>query len=193
MNVNNFNTTDGALRFITGNGSSTLAVTSAGAAVSFGQWHFVTATVNTAANTARVYVDGDDVTLGSTSILASFSKTNDVLLGKALDSSWPFNGTMDEARISSGIRSTNWIWASWATVAPGTSFASYAPVTSTFIAPVVLNFNIAAGNMMLDWPQGTLQSADQVQGPYTNVIGAVAPYSVPFTGLQKFYRIKVSP
>jgi hypothetical protein len=193
MNVNNFNTTDGALRFITGNGSSSLAVTSAGGSVTFGQWHLVSVAVDTTANTAHVYVDGHDVSLGSTSVLASSSRTNDVLLGKAADGAFPFTGTMDEARISSSARSTNWIWASWATVAPNSSFASYAPVTSTSITPVTLNFSTGGGNLILNWSQGTLQSADQVPGPYTNVNGAVAPYSIPLTNAEKFYRIKVSP
>lgn len=193
MNVNNFNTTDGALRFITGNGSSSLAVTSAGGSVTFGQWHLVTAAVNTTANTAHVYVDGNDVSLGSTSILASSSKTNDVVFGKSLDNFFFFTGTVDEARISSTLRSTNWIWATWATIATNSSFATYAPVATTSVTPVMLNFNTSAGNMMLNWSQGTLQSADQVSGPYTNVTGAIAPYSVPLTNGQKYFRIKVGP
>jgi len=193
MNVNDYNTTDGALRFITGNGSSTAATTSAGGSVTFGQWHLVTAAVNTTANTDRIYVDGNDVTLGQNSILASSSKTNDVFLGVALDHFFPFVGTMDEARISSVLRSPDWIWASWATVATNSSFAAYSPVTSTVGVPVTLDFHTSGGSMILDWSQGTLQSADQVQGPYTDVVGAVPPYTVSFTEAQKFYRVRVSP
>ncbi|HAO78625.1 MAG TPA: hypothetical protein DCQ92_06545 [Verrucomicrobia subdivision 3 bacterium] len=126
MNVNNYNTTDGALRFITGNGSSSMAVGSAAGAVTFGQWHLVTAVVDTTANAAQVYVDGSEVASGS--ILANFSKTNDVLLGMATDHFFLFKGTMDEARIQSGVQSPGWIWASWATVATNSGFGVYGSV-----------------------------------------------------------------
>lgn len=128
FNVDDFNTTDGALRFITGNGSSTAAITSAPGTVGFGQWHLVTAAVDTLVNTARIYVDGVEVTQGANSILPDFSRTNTVLLGKAADSSWFFHGAMDEARIQAGAQSSSWIWACWATVAADSGFAAYASV-----------------------------------------------------------------
>lgn len=37
---------------------------------------------------------------------------------------------------------------------------------------------------------GTLQQADAVKGPYTDVPGATSPYTVPLTGSQKFYRAR---
>jgi phosphatidylinositol-3-phosphatase len=128
LNVDNFNTTDGALRFITGNGASTAAASSSAGAVSFGQWHLVTAAVDTSANTAHLYVDGTEVTQGANSILANFSKTNTVLLGKAVDDTWFFHGSMDEARTQAGAQPAAWIWASWATVATNSSFAAYSSV-----------------------------------------------------------------
>ncbi len=128
FNIDNFNTTDGALRFITGNGSSTAATTSPAGSVSFGQWHQVTATCDTTANTAHIYVDGNEVTQGANSTLADFAKTNTVLLGKASDNFFFFNGAMDEARIQAGVQSASWIWASWATVATNSGFATYSLV-----------------------------------------------------------------
>ena len=54
-------------------------------------------------------------------------------------------------------------------------------------APVKL----AAGNISLEWTGGgTLQSADSVAGPWTDVAGATSPRSVAASGAQKFYRIK---
>ncbi|HWD92033.1 MAG TPA: DUF2341 domain-containing protein [Verrucomicrobiae bacterium] len=193
MNVNNFNTTDGALRFITGNGSSSLATTSAGGSVSFGQWHLVTAVVNNTANTARLYVDGNDVTAGQNSTLANSSKTNHVILGMASDGFFDFDGTMDEARIEDGVRSPGWIWASWATVATNTSFAAYSPVTTTVVAPVVLHVQSTGGNVVLDWTTGILQSATNVAGPYLDINGAPNPYSVPATNAQEFFRVRQGP
>ena len=151
LNVDNFNTTDGALRFITGDGSSTAATSSSAGAVSFGQWHLVTAVVDTAANAAHIYVDGNEVTQGANSILADFSRTNTVLLGKASDNSWFFHGSIDEARIQAGAQSSAWIWASWATVATNSGFAIYHSVVNpagpqASITSPVNNASIAPGS-----------------------------------------------
>ncbi|HWD91398.1 MAG TPA: Ig-like domain-containing protein [Verrucomicrobiae bacterium] len=151
MNVNNFNTTDGALRFITGDGTHTAATSSAAGSVSFGQWHLVTATVDTVADTARIYVDGKDVTQGANSILAGSSRTNAVLSGKASDDSFFFHGTMDEARIQAGVQSPGWIWASWATVATNSGLANYGSVGNpagphASISSPVNNASIAPGS-----------------------------------------------
>jgi len=188
MNVNDLNTTDGALDFITGNGSSSAAATSPAGAVTFGQWHLVTAAVDTAANVAYVYVDGNEV--GSGSILNNFSKTNHVLLGMSSDGAFPFNGAIDEARVEFGVCSSNWIWSSWANAVSIGSLSTYARVS--IASGNGLNFNIIDGGIILNWPRGTLQSADQVTGPYTDVSGAVSPYTVSFTGAaQLFFRVKI--
>jgi len=49
-----------------------------------------------------------------------------------------------------------------------------------------------AGNWTLNWLPGyTLQQADNVQGPYTDVVGATPPYWTPIaTTGSKFYRVK---
>lgn len=50
-----------------------------------------------------------------------------------------------------------------------------------------------AGNTILNWlPGHTLQQADNVQGPYTDIGAATPPYSVPLSPATatKFYRIK---
>jgi hypothetical protein len=187
MNVNNFNTTDGALRFITGNGTSTSAATSPGGSVTFGHWHLVTASVDTTANKAKLFVDGHEVDTAST-ILNSFSRTNNVRLGSALDNFFTFLGTVDEARIEDGTRSTNWIWASWMTVGSTTNFENYSAVSSSV---VLLKYSFSGDNMILTWPQGILQSADQIAGSYSDNTNAVSPYQVSFSGGQKFYRVRV--
>ncbi len=189
MNVNDYNTTDGALRFITGNGSSALAVTSAAGAITFGQWHLVTVTVDTTADTAHLYVDGNEVTDGANSVLASFSKTNNVILGMASDDSFQFDGTMDEARIENGTRDSNWIMASWATIAPNAMFATYGVVTPS----VTLRLQVVKGKNVLSWSwtPGILQSASNVTGPYTDIIGATSPYTNTSSGTQQFFRLNI--
>jgi hypothetical protein len=52
----------------------------------------------------------------------------------------------------------------------------------------LITYTNSAGNLVLSWPAGPLQSAPQVEGTYTNV-AATSPYTVPMTGAQKFYRV----
>jgi hypothetical protein len=47
----------------------------------------------------------------------------------------------------------------------------------------------ASNNLMIEWGSGTLQSATNVTGPYQDVSGATSPYTAPFTGPQRFFRL----
>ena len=54
-----------------------------------------------------------------------------------------------------------------------------------------LNFTTAPGaGITLTWqlPNAVLQSADSVEGPYTDVAGATSPYSVSIQKAAKYYR-----
>jgi hypothetical protein len=54
-------------------------------------------------------------------------------------------------------------------------------------SPVVRQGN----NLILSWTgSGTLQAADSVGGPYTDVAGVKSPQTVALSGNQKFYRLK---
>jgi hypothetical protein len=66
----------------------------------------------------------------------------------------------------------------------GRSFDTY--------GPVLLTLKKAGSNLEIIWQTGTLQSADNVEGPYTNVGGATAPYHVVTPGAaKKFYRVQL--
>jgi len=66
----------------------------------------------------------------------------------------------------------------------GTSFDTYGPLK--------LTLQKSGGNLELIWQTGTLQWADNVNGPYTNVPGATAPYySVTPSAAKKFYRVQL--
>jgi hypothetical protein len=52
-----------------------------------------------------------------------------------------------------------------------------------------LSFARDGANLVLTYT-GTLQSADVVTGPYTDVIGATSPYSTPTTGAPKYFRTR---
>ena len=68
--------------------------------------------------------------------------------GRLTNSALYFNGTMDEARIQSGLQSSDWVWASWATVASNSVLQNYSAVVQQ--APA-LGINAGAGGITLSW------------------------------------------
>jgi len=185
--INTFNLNDGALHLETGNGSSGVQANGNTGAVSPGQWHLITTTLDRGAGQARFYVDATDVT-SSSPISTDFNVTNVVSLGHFNDGSFPYHGLMDEARIQNGTNSPNWIWASWMTVASNSVFETYGSLTSS---AVVLSAHMSGNQLVLTWSQGTLQSASSVNGPYSDVPGATSPFTVAPSGPAQFYRVKV--
>jgi PKD repeat protein len=67
--------------------------------------------------------------------------------------------------------------------------AGYIVVTNP--APVSLGISRSGNQVQLTWADGTLQSAIQVMGPYTNIAGAVSPYTLPPAEATRFFRVKV--
>jgi hypothetical protein len=58
--------------------------------------------------------------------------------------------------------------------------------------PVVrLNVQKSANNLVLTWSPGTLQSAPDVTGTYSDLVGANSPYTVTPAGNRQFYRVRV--
>jgi len=94
---------------------------------------------------------------------------------------------MDEARIEDDLRSPAWVWASWATVA-NNSFATYGA-----IAPptVTLRCQRVGGHLVLTWMTGTLQSADSVLGPYSDIAGAASPFMVDPSSPREYFRVRI--
>jgi hypothetical protein len=59
-------------------------------------------------------------------------------------------------------------------------------------APMLLTLQNLGGQWQLSWPGGgALQAADDVTGPYTNIVGAVSPFPVSPLGSNQFFRIQV--
>jgi len=189
--VNSFNTTDQELILETGNGAGNTPTFHTGTgAVSFGVWHLITASINRTNSNAHLYVDGFEVA-GTGSVRNDFGTVaNHVNLGTLVGGSFPINGLLDESRIRAGNSSSNWVWASYMTVASNNVFQSYAPISSSLVS---INAQLINHKLVLTWPSGTLESATQVAGPYTtnNVFGATSPYTNNVTGPQQFFRVKV--
>jgi hypothetical protein len=47
-----------------------------------------------------------------------------------------------------------------------------------------------SGQIVLTWTTGQLQSASNINGPYTDVSGATSPYTVPPSNAQQYFRIR---
>jgi hypothetical protein len=59
-------------------------------------------------------------------------------------------------------------------------------------APMTLMIQLLTNRVELIWPSGTLQSASQVDGPYTNITGAVSPFTLIPSASSQFFRVKVN-
>ena len=191
--VNSYQTNDGKVYFDTADGvGGSVSPRTAAHAVTFGQWHLLTGTMDGVNGAVHVYVDGVDQTI-ATGVDTAFQATNSVRCG-ALLTGTPgatgglcFNGLMDEARIENSVRSSAWVWASWATVADS-AFATYGSIVP---AAVTLRYQVVSGQLVLAWTTGTLQSAPTVAGSYTNITGATSPYTLGPSGDQQYFRVKV--
>ena len=147
--VNSYNTSDQQLRLESGNGVTGVTATTPTGAVSFGQWHRVTAVVDRAAGSGRLYVDGIDRTL-TTPVATDFQNQGAVNVGWFTNSTaFYFKGALDEVRIEDGARSSNWIWASSLTVVSNATLASYSTVTQQ---PPVMSLAAAGNGLQVTWP-----------------------------------------
>ncbi len=186
--VDNFQTSDQQLRFASGNGAGggNETGTSPGA-VPFGAWHMIAAAINRTNGTVNFYVDGVFLN-SSSSVVRSFTNDADLNLGRFINGAFPFHGAIDEARIRGDASSSNWVWASYMTVAQNSTFQNYASISSS---AVTINAQLIGGKLVLTWPNGTLQSAPTVNGQYSDLTGVTSPYTNTPSGPQQYYRVKV--
>lgn len=64
---------------------------------------------------------------------------------------------------------------------------NYAPTA----APVTLSISKSGSDVTLTWPSGTLQSSTNAAAFYSDVSGATSPYTIPATGAQRFFRVRI--
>ena len=74
---------------------------------------------------------------------------------------------------------------------PGSQLTLTRIIYATAAVPVPLSIARSGGNVVLTWPNGTLQEAPTVTGTYTNIIGATSPYTNVIQGAQGYFRVKV--
>ena len=62
---------------------------------------------------------------------------------------------------------------------------------SSGTAPTITSVSrVTGGSVKIEWAAGTLQSADSVAGPWSDVAGATSPYQTAASSAQKFWRLK---
>jgi len=196
--VNSYKTADQSVHLETGNGSAGSASVSATNAVSFGRWHLLTATVDTVANVAHLYVDGVDTIPSGGAVYPSFANASDLNLGRFLNNVFYFDGLLDEVRIASNVQTANWIWASWHSVASNVVFVSFSPVNPEPSVSVA-----ASGDApVLSWPATagplTLYTATNLSSPTVWLPVTNLPFltngqwqiTLPAAGGSQFYRLQ---
>jgi hypothetical protein len=136
------------------------------------RWHHVAVTYDqSGVNPLIFYVDGQ---LDSTTYIGSWSwqAGQELELGLSHDpTSWqPYNGLMDDVRFYNRALSSSEITSAYG-----------GALVDTNALVMQLNFTTAPGaGITLTWqcPGAVLQSADSVNGPYTDVPGAASAYNV---------------
>ena len=111
-----------------------------------GRWYFYSCTYAlSGSNNWKVYLDGTSVSQGTRTGAVTADTINNQYGGSDESGTginrW-FNGAMDEVRVSSVVRSANWVWASWQNVLANDTFATYGPVQ---VVGVRYTFSAASG------------------------------------------------
>jgi hypothetical protein len=145
------------------------------------QWSFV-AVVISPTNAILYLINGTTVRTATNTL----AHTSDVF-----GNNWQI-GHDDNSGNNNGTRTFNGIIDEVAVYLRSLSPTDVLDVYSAGGIPLTtLNIQLLGGGVVLTWPQGTLQQADLVTGPYSNVTGATSPYTnSPALG-QKFYRVLV--
>ncbi len=167
-----------------------------------GAWAHVAYTVGGAgAGNFRLYLNG--------ALLASATGTSnniltDVKLAREYNGRY-LNARLDEVRISSVARSSNWLWATCQNIASNSSFASYGVVSEpTPSAPVIQSFSFSGGQptMLIGGAAGctyTVQASTNLSA-WTTLL-TTNPPTLPFEWTDtaaihvpaRFYRVLLQP
>ena len=69
--------------------------------------------------------------------------------------------------------------------------ATEAKVTPAMPLPVFMSIQTSGNNIMINWPNGTLQSATNIAGPWNDLGGVAPPYRIIPSESQRFYRVRL--
>ena len=151
--------------------------------VNTGDWvHVAVVYDQTDTGTVDVYLNGQLDISNPNASAWSWPAGGEVDLGQSRDAYWhPLDGALDDVRIYSRAL----------TAAEIATVATTAAVVDPSALQVWLGFDAApAKGLRFDWTCGTLQSATQVKGPFTDVSTVSSPWAVIPTGTTQYFRTK---
>ena len=162
---------------------------STGSSSSDNNWHHIAVVYDqTLSGDVYIYVDGVQQTGAGNFNAWSWQANQPIQLGLSASGGQPFNGILDDVRVYNEALTPTQI----------ASVYSSDALVDTNALVMRLNFDgPPAYGFMLNWqyPNAVLQSAGSLNGPYTDVPGAVAPYHPPILmeKSDQFYRYRHTP
>ena len=118
------------------------------AAVNDGNWHHLVMTVNTSTNVFALYVDGASQGTGSCApgtMTGYFRMGSYKLSGWANGSDGYFAGIIDEVRLSSSVRSSDWITTEYNNQSSPSTFYSLSVAQTGFLTPNITSLSPTSG------------------------------------------------
>ena len=100
-----------------------------------------------------------------------------------------FTSTNQNPSIVSALTSASGLFS--VTAATGGCTSAPGTTTVTVNPPASVTIQALAGNVILIWPGGTLQTATDLSGPWGDVAGAISPHNNPVAAPQEFYRLRL--
>lgn len=107
----------GVVRFYIYNGSNWNQRAQSTSTVTDNQWHHLVGVKDASNNLVKLYIDGIQVASATSAGTISYTLGNDLFIGKHASggTTFDYNGSLDEARISSSVRSAAWVAATYKT------------------------------------------------------------------------------
>ena len=96
-------------------------------ALNAGQWYYLAFTYSSAAGQLWNFENGLPIGGSPHNVTGSISANNNFLGLAGINGYSLLNAILDEVRVEQVFRSTNWMWASYLTVASNASFSAYGP------------------------------------------------------------------
>jgi hypothetical protein len=166
-------------------GASSIGLYGPDNSINNGAWHSLVHTFDRDGN-AVTYLDGVAVDTRAMSVVDTVDSGSAFTIGQDPTGVYPETGAADIDDVGIWRRALTPVEAQSIYLAAqnGTTFDTYGPVR--------LTLQKSGANLEIIWQAGTLQWADDVAGPYTNVPGAAAPYYTVTPSLaKKFYRVQL--
>jgi hypothetical protein len=165
--------------------SSSIGIYGADASINDGTWHHLLHTFDRSSS-AITYLDGNEVDSRSVVPAGDLDTGNPTMIGQDSTGGYPeaADVDIDDLGVWRRVLTPFEVYSIFTVAQSGTSFDTYGPVSLTAL--------LDAGNIELVWQAGTLLGADTVNGQWSPIVGAAAPfYKVTPGALRKFYKIRL--